>query len=340
MEKYLLDITKKMLAIDSPTGYHKECIKFLEDEAKALGYRTEITQKGNLQIYVEGKSDKTIGVLGHIDTLGLMVRGINANGTLAFETLGGTMLANYDGEYCKIYTREGKTYTGTVLSNSPAAHVYKDARTLERNIETMNIRIDEVVKTKEDVEKLGICNGDFIAIDPKTVITESGFVKSKFLDDKQCVACFYAVLKELKEKNIVPAHNLVFVISVYEEVGHGSCYIPKEISEVLAVDMGCIGKELEGNEFAVSICAKDGSGPYDYDMITKLVNLSKENDISYVIDIFTMYSSDASAALRGGNDIKGALIGPGIHASHGSERTHISAVMDTYKLILAYVLAE
>lgn len=337
MKDYVLEFAKTILNIDSPTGYCKNVIDFVEGEAKEMGFYTCRNEKGNLQIYVDGKSEKTIGMCAHVDTLGLMVRSIKSDGTLAFTNVGGPIIPTLDGEYCRIITRENKIYTGTILSNSPAAHVFNDASSAARKCETMNIRLDEVVKNKEDVEKLGISNGDFIAIDPKTTITDSGFLKSRFLDDKLSVACLFTVLKEIKEKNITPKDNLMIIISTYEEVGHGSSNIPSEISELLAVDMGCIGDDLACSEYDVSICAKDSSGPYDYELTTHLINLAKENQLNYAVDIYPYYGSDVSAALRGGNDIKGALIGPGVHASHGMERTHYQAIENTIKLILAYI---
>ena len=201
----------------------------------------------------------------------------------------------------------------------------------------MEIRIDEVVKCKEDVEALGICNGDFIAIDPKVQITESGFIKSRFLDDKISASALMGVLQHLKEHAITPACDLIFMMSTYEEVGHGMAHIPSCISELIAVDMGCIGLDLACSEQDVSICAKDSSGPYDYEMTSRLIELAKQEHLNYAVDIYPMYGSDVSAALRGGSDIRGALIGPGVHASHGMERTHYDGVENTMKLILAYI---
>ena len=337
MNDYILHILKDIMAIDSPSGYTKEVISYCQKEAEQLGFKTAITNKGNLEIFVEGNDDYTIGFCGHVDTLGLMVRSIKDDGTLAFTNIGGPIIPTLDGEYCRIITRDGRSYTGTILSNSPAVHVYKDARTLERTCDTMHIRIDEIVKNKADVEKLGIGNGDFIAIDPKTTITESGFIKSRFLDDKVSVAILFGLLKTIATENIKPQHSLQLIISTYEEVGHGSSYISNQISELIAVDMGCIGLDLSCSEYDVSICAKDGSGPYDYEMTTRLINLAKENNLQYAVDIYPFYSSDVSAALRGGQNIKGALIGPGVCASHGMERTHLQGVENTLKLILAYI---
>lgn len=337
-KEYVCDIAKQILNIDSPTGYTKRAIDFMDEEAKKLGYTTGRNQKGNLLIYVDGKdSEHTLGLSAHLDTLGLMVRSIKDNGKLAVTKVGGPCLPTLDGEYCKIYTRDGKVYTGTILSCSPSVHVYPDASTLERKEDTMEVRIDEVVHSKADVEKLGINNGDFICIDTKTQITESGFIKSRFLDDKISATALMGVLKYLKDNNITPQRDLVIMFSTYEEVGHGASCLPEEVEELLAVDMGCIGTDLACTEQDVSICAKDSSGPYDYEMITRLVELSKENKLNYAVDIYPQYGSDVSAALRGGNDIKGALIGPGVHASHGMERTHYDGVENTMKLVVSYI---
>lgn len=337
MEDYVIEFAKKILAIDSPTGYCKDVIEFVNEEVKKLGYQTSMNNKGNLFIHVEGKSDKTIGLCAHVDTLGLMVRSIKENGDLAFTNVGGPIIPTLDGEYCRIITRDKKVYTGTILSDYPAAHVYEESKTVIRKCENMHIRLDEIVKNKEDVKALGIENGDFIAIDPKTIYTDSGFFKSRFLDDKLSVACLITVLKELKEKNIVPTNNVIMIISTYEEVGHGSSNIPESISELIAVDMGCIGDDLACSEYDVSICAKDSSGPYDYGIVSKFIELAKSNNLNYAVDIYPFYGSDVSAALRGGNDIKGGLIGPGVHASHGMERSHKMAIDSTIKLILAYL---
>lgn len=338
MKDYVLKFAEKLLAIDSPSGYCKEAITFATKEAQAMGYETELNKKGNLLIHVPGHSEKTIAVCAHVDTLGLMVRSIKADGTLAFTNIGGPIMPTLDGEYCRIITRDNKVYTGTILSNHPAAHVHGEASSAPRKCETMHVRIDEVVKNKEDVVKLGITNGDFIAIDPKTTITPSGFIKSRFLDDKISVACLFGILKEIKEQQLIPRDNLTIILSTYEEVGHGGSHIPANIEEVIAVDMGCIGDDLACTEYDVSICAKDSGGPYDYDIVSKLITISEKEKLQFAVDIYPYYGSDLTAALRAGNDIKGALIGPGVHASHGMERTHYQALENTIKLLLAYLI--
>ena len=340
-KQYVLDFAKALLSIDSPSGYTHKAMKFVEEEVKQLGYETCYSEKGNLLIHVKGQSnEKTVGICAHCDTLGLMVRSIKENGYLALTTVGGPIVPTLDAEYCRIYTRDEKVYTGTILNTSPAIHVYPDAASQTRTIDHMEVRIDEVVKTKEDVQKLGIQNGDFVAYDPKVQLTDSGFIKSRFLDDKINVASLIGVLEHMKENAIVPLYDSIFMISSYEEVGHGMSWIPSQISELLAVDMGCIGLDLACSEYDVSICAKDSSGPYDYALTSHLIELAKTKKLPYAVDIYPQYGSDVSAALSAGNNIRGALIGPGVHASHGMERTHINAVLATMELIEAYLTTK
>ena len=335
---FLLKTAKEILEFDSPTGFCFEIIDKIEEIVEGFGYTLEKNNKGVGCITILGESnDKVIGLSAHVDTLGAMVRSITNNGTLKFTSLGGPIIPTLDGEYCKVRTREGKIYTGTFLSTSPAAHVFEDSKSKPRDEKNMEVRLDEIVKSKQDVLDLGIDNGDFIFIDTKTTITESGFIKSRFIDDKGSVSALMALLEIISRENIKPKYTIKVIISTYEEVGHGSSCIPKDITEMIAVDMGCIGDDLSCTEYDVSICAKDSSGPYDFNMVSELVRLAKVNNINYALDIYPMYGSDVSAALRAGNDIRGALIGPGVHASHGMERTHYKGLENTINLLLAYL---
>lgn len=333
-----LDFLTELLSINSPSGYTRKAIDYVKEAVDSLGFENEITPKGNLVVSVEGADTSvTRGLSGHVDTLGVMVRSINADGTLALTNIGGPITATLDSEYCEILTREGKIYTGTILSTSTSVHVHPDASTKSRDIGNLMVKIDERVKNKEDVTKLGIQNGDFVAYDPKVQVTDSGFVKSRFLDDKASVALLVMVLRAIKAGDVKPKTNLKFIFSTYEEVGHGASWIPEDISELLAVDMGCIGLDLECTEYDVSICAKDSSGPYDYELTSTLIEHAKRLDLNYAVDIYPMYGSDASAALRAGANIRAALIGPGVASSHGMERTHVDALENTFKLLLEYV---
>lgn len=336
-QSYVLDTLKALTAIDSPSGFTRKAVEYVVAEIEKMGYKPHVTAKGCIEATVRGKSsDKKVGLTGHIDTLGAMVRSITPDGRLKFTKIGGALLSTVEGEYCRIYTRDGKIYTGTFMSESPSVHVYDDAHTRKRDEENMWVRIDEKVHTRDDVLKLGINSGDFIAFDPRTVITETGFVKSRFLDDKASAACLLSVMKDFADNKSQPAFDTVFCFTVYEEVGHGGAALA-DVDEILAVDMGCIGKDLNCTEYDVSICAKDSGGPYDYEMTSRLIQYAKETGINYAVDIYPYYGSDVGAYIRAGHDAKGALIGPGVQASHGTERTTVSALNDTVRLIKRFL---
>lgn len=338
---YVMDTARRLLTTDSPSGYTKDISTVLETIAGELGYPIERNNKGNLVITAVGREPgKIVGLCAHVDTLGLMVRSVTDDAQLKFTRVGGPILPTLDGEFCRIYTRDGRVYTGTILSLSPAAHVHPDAATRSRDEDGMAVRIDEVVKSKDDVTALGIAPGDFICIDTKTTVTESGFLKSRFIDDKGSAACMLALLKLMADAGVKPRYTTKFIFSVHEEVGHGGATIPADLTELLIVDMGCIGLDLTCTEYQVSICAKDGNGPYDYDMTTRLVELSKAHGVDYAVDIYPRYGSDAGVAWHAGHDVRAALIGPGVHASHGMERTHWEGMKNTVRLAALYLECE
>jgi len=338
---YIMKILEALLATPSPSGFCMEIVKRVRAETEKLGFALETTPKGNVVITLPGadlEAGGTLGLTAHVDTLGAMVRSIKPNGMLRFTSVGGYAMQTVEGEYCLVHTRDGRTYEGTVLSTQPSVHVYVDVRDQKREEANMEIRIDELVGTKEETEKLGIAPGDFVSWDPRTRILPNGWIKSRHLDDKASVAALFGVMEWLKREGVQPARTVKIVLSTYEEVGHGSSYIPPDITELIAVDMGAIGDDLSTSERDVSICAKDSSGPYDYGMTSRLIELARREKLPHAVDIYPFYGSDASAALRGGSNIRAALIGPGVHASHGMERTHADAVANTAALLIAYIM--
>ena len=335
---FLMETAKALLTTDSPSGFTRRAVEVAEGIARELGYAVRRTNKGGLVIEVPGRErGKKVGLCAHIDTLGLMCRSIEPKGELMLTKIGGPLMPTLDGEYCKIYTRNGRVYTGTILSLSPASHVFDDAATRPRDEGNMYVRLDELVKTADDVRALGIEVGDYICFDPKTTVTESGFLKSRFIDDKGSAACLLTLLKLMADAGVRPRYDAEIHLTVYEEVGHGGATIPWDLSELLAVDMGCVGLDLTCTEEQVSICAKDSSGPYDYDMVSRLVALAKEGGVDYAVDVYPHYSSDVSVAWKAGSDAKAALIGPGVQASHGMERTHFHGMRETIRLIALYL---
>ena len=336
-EAFLRDTLQMLLAQDSPTGFTGRAVDLAEGIAREQGFETRRTNKGNLFVNVPGReSGRRVGLCAHVDTLGLMVRSISDSGMLMVTRVGGPLMPTLDGEYCRSYTRAGKVFTGTVLSLSPSAHVQDDAATRARDEKNMAVRIDEKVRSREDVQALGIAPGDYVCYDPKTVITESGFVKSRFLDDKASAACLLTLLWRMHHTGERPRYDTSIGFTVHEEGGHGGSTLPP-LDELLAVDMGCIGEDLSCTEYQVSICAKDSSGPSDYALPTRLINAAKAAGVDYAVDIYPSYGSDMDVALRSGIDAAHCVIGSGVYASHGYERTHMNGVIGTLKLIEEYI---
>jgi putative aminopeptidase FrvX len=330
-----------LIETPSPTGYYVKIKPLLEKLAEELGYTVTYDNKDTAYITVAGKDpSKTVCVSGHADTLGFMVRGINGDGTLRIRALGGINYANVEGENVTVHTRSGKTYSGMLVCAHHSSHAYDDASSMARNENTIHVLLDEQVTSASEVKELGIGHGDYVSIDPRFTLTDSGFVKSRFIDDKASVACFFAALKYMKEQGVKPRCNTVFAITVYEEIGLGGVYVPKEISEYLSVDIAILGPDSDGSEQKVSICAKDATLPYDYDFTNRLISAAERGGCDYAVDLFYRYGSDAGAAIRAGNNLKAGLIGMGVFASHGVERTHIKGIENTAKLLLSYLLSE
>lgn len=330
---------KNILSIPSPTGYTNKIMDYIKTELDSLPVKYRVTNKGAVVISIKGKDDNYQRTFSaHVDTLGAMVKGIKSNGALSLVPIGGFMMTSIDGENCTIETLDGGRYTGTIQTIKPSVHISGDeARELKRTADNMEVILDERVSSKSEVEKLGINVGDFICLDTRTVITEKDFIKSRYLDDKASVAILIYTIKYLIENNIELPYTTNFFLSNYEEVGHGAkAALPDNTMEFIAVDMGAPGLDQNSSEYSVCICAKDSSGPYDYDLRKKLIDTCKRHDIPYRIDIYPHYGSDASAALAAGWDIKAALIGPGVFASHAYERTHMDAILATVDLIIKY----
>lgn len=336
MQNYITNELQRLTAIPSPTGYTKHVAEYVYTQLAALGYEPQFWAKGNVSVVLGGEGNPLV-LAAHLDTLGAMVRKIKKNGRLRATAIGGHKWDTCDGENCTIHTRDGRVYTGVVLNVNPSAHV-ADAP-VEKSEPNMEILLDENVGSREETQSLGIQNGDFIAMDPRTIITASGYIKSRFLDDKLSASILMALAKIVKEEKIVLKRKVTLLFTVHEEVGHGGCCIPSDTEEMLSVDMGCVGDDLECTEHMVSICAKDSGGPYDYDLTSRLIRLAEELKLNYAVDIYPHYHSDVEASLKSGYDIRHGLVGPGVYASHNYERSHIDGAFNTYQLLLAFIQA-
>ena len=336
---YAWEQAAALLAVDSPSGYTAKAAQWVQEAFSALGFEAHITVKGGVLVDLGGK-DEADGLLleAHADTLGAMVAQIKGNGRLKLTNLGGMRPENAETENVRIYTRNGKIMEGTCQLCNASIHVnggYGDAK---RSWDTVEIVLDEDVNSAADTRALGIEVGDIVCFDPRTKRTESGYLKSRFLDDKLSVGILLGFAKYLADKEIVPARRTYAHITVYEEVGHGgSASVPAGITEAISVDMGCVGDGLQCTERQVSICAKDSGGPYSYEVVGKLIDAAKKTGADYAVDIYPFYGSDVEATLRSGVDIRHGLIGAGVYASHGYERSHIDGVYNTLKVLCGYL---
>ena len=336
---YIVEQAQKLLAIDSPSGYGREVTDYLLEEFARLGISAEKTRKGGVMADLGGE-DKLDGIMleAHCDTLGGMVAQIKENGRLKLTNIGGMQAANAEAENVRIITKADGIYEGTCQLTDASVHVNGDYAKTERSWDTMEVVIDEPVTSAEEVRKLGIMPGDYVCFDPRTRVTASGYIKSRFLDDKLSAAILLGYARYVKEEKILLKRRVYEHFTIFEEVGHGgSAPVPEGVTEAWSVDTGCVGKGLQCTEHQVSICAKDSGGPYHYDVVCRMIQLAKENKIDFAVDIYPHYGSDVEATLRAGHDIRHGLIGPGVYASHGYERSHRDGVENTFRLIQAYI---
>ncbi|RLQ92943.1 M42 family metallopeptidase [Planomicrobium sp. Y74] len=339
--KETIGLLGELTGIPSPSGYTMDIMKKIEKMMGSWNVEYTTTHKGGVIATIKGENEERHRLLtAHVDTLGAMVKEIKPSGRLKLSLVGGFKFNSIEGENCLIHMASGKTVSGTILLHQTTVHVYKDAGTAERNADNMEVRIDEKAFSEDAVRELGIEVGDFVSFDPRFSATESGFIKSRHLDDKASTALLLQLVKHFSSGSEKLPYTTHFYISNNEEIGYGgNSNIPAQTEEYIAVDMGAIGDGQSSDEYTVSICAKDSSGPYHYGLTRHLVDLAKKNNIDYKLDIYPYYGSDASAAISAGYDVKHALFGPGIEASHSYERTHTDSLKASAALLYAYVMS-
>ena len=341
--RYLTDFLVGLLKTPSPTGMTEAAIAYTESALKGLGFAPQRTTKGALVVEWPGAASAAPrGLTAHADTLGAMVKEIKESGRLKLTQIGGYFWSTVEGEGCTVFTASGKTVRGSLLLTKASSHVHgEEVGKLERKDKNMEVRLDGRTASAEETRALGIEVGDFVAFDPRVEVSPSGFIRSRHLDDKACVAALVAAVKALADAGRSPARTTTLLISNYEEVGHGAAAgIPAEVEELLVVDMAAVGEGQNSDEFHASLCVKDSGGPYHHDMSNRLRALAEKNEIPYKVDIYPNYHSDGEVWWRAGADAAVALIGPGVDASHNYERTHTEALVATVKWVMAYLLEE
>lgn len=337
--KYATEKAKELLSIDSPTGFTDRAADWVQNAFTDLGFEARRTVKGGVLVDFGGeKGQDGLILMAHTDTLGGMVAEVKANGRLRIVPLGGLSPQNIETENVRVYTRDGRVIEGTCQLINASTHVNGKFGSEPRSFDTLEIVLDEPVATAEETRGFGIETGDLVCFEPRTRVTASGYIKSRFLDDKLSVGILLGLGKYLKDTGAKLSRPVYAHITVYEEVGHGaSASIPEGVTEALSVDMGCVGEGLRCTERQVSICAKDSGGPYAYDMVGKLIAAAKKEGADYAVDLYPHYGSDVEASLKGGFDIRHGLIGPGVYASHGYERSHLDGVCSTLKLLKGFL---
>ncbi len=335
---YAWEKAAELLAIDSPTGYTARAARWVQEAFASLGFSTVFTRKGGVLVDLGGEDARDALLLeAHMDTLGAMVCQVKGSGRLKLTPLGGMNANNAEAENVRVYTRDGGVYEGTCQLCDASIHVNGSYSDTKRSFDTVEVVLDEPVASRADVEKLGICVGDIVCFEPRTRRTQAGYLKSRFLDDKLSVGILLGFAKYLADTGVCPKRKLYAHITVYEEVGHGgSASVPEGVTEAISVDMGCVGDGLSCTERQVSICAKDSGGPYCYDVVTGLVNAAMRLGADYAVDVYPHYGSDVEATLRSGQDIRHGLIGAGVYASHGYERSHIDGVYNSILVLAGY----
>lgn len=335
-----ITILEELVHTPSPSGYTADVMEKVEAHFAGSGAELTRTNKGALIATFRGSDDSRGRLItAHVDTLGSIVKEVKPSGRLKLDKIGGFNWNAAEGEYCTVHTADGRKIRGTILMHQTTVHVYRDSGTAERSSENIEVRLDERTGSAEETRALGIEVGDFVSFDPRFE-RQGGYIKSRHLDDKASTALLLELAGQLKAADVVLPHTLHLYISNNEEIGFGgNASVPEGTVEYIAFDMGAIGDGQSSDEYTVSICVKDSSGPYHYGLTRHLSNLCKEAGIPHKLDIYPYYGSDASAAIRAGFDVRHALFGPGIESSHALERTHADSLEASARLLRAYILS-
>lgn len=338
---YQIDFLVRLLNIASPTGFAEPAVAFVEKElSKYPQLELSRTRKGALIAKWSVESDQApIALTAHVDTLGAVVKEIKSNGRLRLSRVGGVEWPTVETEGVWIFTSKGEKIRGSVLCDTASGHIYGQAmKETPRDDDHMEVRLDARTTSDKETRGLGINIGDCAAFDPRVEVTD-GFVRSRHLDDKACVANIVSAIKSLSDAGQSPTRTVYFHISNYEEVGHGAASgIPAEVAELLVVDMAVVGAGQESDEFNATLCIKDAGGVYHEGFNKKMRALAEQHGVPYKTDVYKFYASDGEAFWRAGGDVALALIGPGIDASHNYERTHTDGLLATTNWVMAYLL--
>ena len=337
--QFLIDTTREFIETPSPVGYYPETGALLEKKAAEYGYQVEWDRKRTPYIKIEGEdTSKTVMLGAHLDTIGLVVRGFNDDGTLRVRRLGGVSYPSLEGVSVNVICRDGKKVPGWMVAEKHSVHVFEGSRDMPRDEDHEFVKLMADVKNPADARALGICEGCVIDPDPHFQSFENGYMLSRYIDDKACVACAFGVLEYLKATGKKPKYNTWLSFPIYEEIGHGGAYVPEEVSEFVALDITLIGPDYDSDEHQVGVVASDAHGPYDWELTNKLAACAKAAGCNWNQQVCFHFSTDAMAAYVNGMNLAAGACGPACYSTHGRERTHVDSLVETTKLAIAYVM--
>ena len=337
-ERVCLDYFERLIAVDSTTGHYEQIQSLLCSLLDELGLSYHVLRKGGVIASV-GEGGHPIAVTAHLDDIGLMVRHVNADGTLNVCPVGGLYPFYCVTENVRVYTRGGAVLTGCVCRTPNSIHVTEEElrATLPDFRTNVCVVLDAPVHSAAETRALGVETGDMIALEPRFTLA-NGYIKSRFVDDKACAAVLLTWLRALRDTGARPNRKVYVYFAFYEEIGHGTTWLPEDVEDMLALDIAPTGPEQNSDERKVSLFAKDSRFPYHWGLTNELRECARAQGIDYVMDIFTPhYGTDCDPSLVAGYDIRHAAIGPGTANSHGYERTHLDGLRNTFALLAAFL---
>lgn len=335
--EWMVDILFDLVRIPSPSGRTDAVIQYIGDIVDGLGFDMELTRQGALLIDLPGETE-TIdrGVVVHADTIGCMVSALKDSGRLSVVPVGTFSARFAEGARVQIVTEHPDVvYSGTILPLKASGHAFDDeVDTQPVGWDQVEVRVDEAVHSREDLEELGIEIGNTVALQAGPTRTKSGFLNSRHLDGKAGVAIALAVAKAVRDGSVTLPHRTSIMVTIFEEVGHGaSAGLPDGIAELVSIDNAVCAPGQASTETGATIPLLDMHGPFDYHLTRKLLTLGKAHGLEVIRDVFKHYRSDVAAALEAGAGARSALIAFGLDASHGWERTHVDSLMACAKLL-------
>lgn len=340
---YLTHTLRQLVEIPSPSGYTDSVVHFVGEELQRLGIPFELTRRGAIRGVLDGKQAAPgRALVAHLDTLGAMVKNLKSNGRLEVVPIGTWSARFAEGARVTIFSSEGRMCRGTILPLKASGHTFDTAiDTLPIGWEHVEVRVDEFSESKEHLSELGLCVGDYIAIDPNFELLDNGFINSRFLDNNAGVACVLAAAQAIRTAGLTLDQTCYLLFTIFEEVGSGaSSILHGDIAEMVSVDNSTVAPGQNSIEAGVTISMMDSSGPFDYHLTQRLIDLCEQQSIKYSRDVFKYYRCDAASAVEAGNDLRTALVCYGVDGSHGYERTHQYSLFELAKLLTYYVQDE